>query len=672
MLVSVNSIEGEGLSIKTDEAGVGELLEREWLLSNSRGGYSSSTMIGCNTRRYHALLAGSLNPPSNRIVGLSNCLETISIGGETAELSSFEFDGAISPAGYRYMTEFHKDIGVHFDYDLGPLKLTKSVYLLADYDVVAVVYDFFSVYGQSEFCVRPFIGMRDFHSLQNSSERWMYSVWEEEGVAVKVEGDERCKLFLRSDEMWFEEDKQWWYKFFYRKEHERGQDSSEDLWSPGMFKCRIDSPSRVVFWAGLGENDRVAELADVELETVIDALLLREKELGGTVKGGDKTFKGLCSAAGQFVVERQTECGAGCTILAGFPWFLDWGRDAFISLRGLLLSTGRFAEAASILTTFAEAVDEGMIPNRFDDYGGEAHYNSIDSSLWFVFTAFEYLKASKNNKLFSTNILPALRWVIDRYHEGTRFGIHADTDGLITGGDENTQLTWMDAKCEGVAFTPRYGKAVEVNALWYNCLCEMSRYYGDKDVEAASHYGRMAEKVMESFMKVFWNEEKGYLNDCVLPDGRVDSSCRPNQIYAVSLGWSPLTTGQQRKVVDVVQRELLTPFGLRTLNRSSANYIGRYEGGQMERDRAYHQGTVWPFLIGGFVEAYLRINDFSLESKKQARNFLEPLLNHFTETGCVGSISEIFDGDEPQRPRGCIAQAWSVGEVLRAYMLIND
>ncbi|MFB0524509.1 MAG: amylo-alpha-1,6-glucosidase, partial [Phycisphaerae bacterium] len=387
------------------------------------------------------------------------------------------------------------------------------------------------------------------------------------------------------------------------------------------------------------------------------------------------------------------------TVLAGFPWFADWGRDAFLALPGLLLSTSRFDEAKSVLTTFAQATDEGMIPNRFDDRSDTSYFNSVDASLWFINAAFQYLSATGDSKTFTQELLPVIRWIIDSYQKGTRFGIHADADGLITAGDNDTQLTWMDAKYDGVAFTPRCGKAVEVNALWYNALCLITQFYAERNKDIAEHFRCMAQKVAGSFCEIFWNEALGYLNDHILSDGSVDTSLRPNQIFAVSLpysvgfpawhglparentakmavppgGWgpSPLSLQQQKSIVDIVQKELLTPYGLRTLNVQHSDYKGTYIGPQQQRDEAYHQGTVWPYLIGPFVEAYLKVNEFSRKSKKKAAEFIEPLMKHLTEDGCLGQIGEIFDGDNPHKPKGCIAQAWSVAELLRAYQLIN-
>jgi len=670
-LISKNRLGKQTISISTVDTEIDDLLKEEWLLSNSRGGFSSGSIIGCNTRRYHGLLVGSLHPPANRIVALSNCLECVSIDGAGAELADFEFDKAIHPKGFRFINEFRRDLGVHFDYALDAVELTKSIYLLPDADTIAIVYNFSRVFKEFDFSVRPLVALRDFHSLQKSDAE-LYSQWHDEGLVVRGPTEDTGELLLRSEHMWFQEDPQWWHNFLYRTEKQRGQDHFEDLFSPGVFNCHIDSPSRIVLWAEFGACGTTRETVEVDLDIVLDGLALREKELTANAGGNNDHAVALYSAAGQFVVERQIEERLESTILAGFPWFLDWGRDTFISLPGLLLCTGRFDEAASVLTTFAGAVDEGMIPNRFDDYAGRPHYNSIDASLWFVHAAFEYKRITGDNQTFSLKLLPAVRWIVDCYRRGTRFGIHADTDGLITGGDEQTQLTWMDAMYEGKAFTPRYGKTIEINALWHRALNGLAEYYADKNPDSAEYYNTLAEQVCENFRKLFWNDKAGYLNDCILPDGTIDSSLRPNQIYAVSLPFSPLTIEQQEKVVETVRQNLLTPYGLRTLDPADKRYVGCYQGPQANRDAAYHQGTVWPYLLGSFIEAYLRVNDFSRQSKTEAAEFLDPLLNHLTEEACLGSISEIFDGDMPHQPKGCFAQAWSVAEILRAYKLISS
>jgi len=311
-----------------------------------------------------------------------------------------------------------------------------------------------------------------------------------------------------------------------------------------------------------------------------------------------------------------------------------------------------------------------MIPNRFDDHSDTAYFNSVDASLWFINAAFQYLKTVGDSETFAQQLLPTIRWIIDRYHNGTRFDIRADTDGLITAGNDETQLTWMDVKYDGVAFTPRCGKAVEINALWYNALSHLAQFYAGHNIEDAERYKSMANKVAAAFCELFWNETTGYLNDCILPDGSPDASLRPNQIFAVSLPFSPLSDRQAKSVVDTVQKNLLTPYGLRTLNVQDSRYKGKYTGPQRQRDEAYHQGTVWPYLIGPFVAGYLKVNNFSRKSKRRAAEFVKPLMQHLTEDNCLGQLCEIFDGDPPHQPRGCFAQAWSVAELIRACHLI--
>ncbi|MHC4119599.1 MAG: amylo-alpha-1,6-glucosidase [Planctomycetota bacterium] len=694
---------GTSLCVPTGNQAIEDLLRREWLLTNGRGSYASSTVAGCNTRAYHGLLIGSLRPPANRVMALSNCLEMVISRGQVHNLSTFEFADKFAPAGFSYLKRFRQDIGAHYDYELENVELTRSVYLLRDTDTVAIEYDFTNLREPVEFVSRPFVGLRDFHTLQRSyatlRSKWVGS--QTGGLLVGYEMPDSCELLLRCPDATFVKDRQWWLNFVYRSDKERGQSYTEDLWTPGFFKCRIDSPTRIVLWASLANRtERIGSMIEAEgcLPSSIDAV---RKDLFGhqeslkrrerTVKhdfqfpiadcrlkhsdldiADPKYFETLCLAADAFVTRRQTDDSPSTTILAGYPWFADWGRDAFIALPGLLLATGRFDEAKSVLTTFAAAADKGMIPNRFDDRTQTAHFNSVDASLWFINAAFQYLQASNDSETFAKHLLPTIRWIVESYYDGTRFDIHADIDGLITAGDAHTQITWMDAKYDGVAFTPRFGKAVEINALWYNALCLLADYYEDRNAENADQYKTMADKVAAAFCELFWNQEKSCLNDCVLPDGSVDDSLRPNQILAVSLGFSPLPAHEQKLVTFAVQDQLLTPYGLRTLDSHAENYKGRYKGSPRERDEAYHQGTVWPWLIGPFVEAYLKINDFSRESKRQAAEFILPLLNHLTEEGCLGSISEIFDGDAPQLPKGCIAQAWSVAELIRAYKLVSS
>ncbi len=651
------------------DGGIEGLLDKEWLLTNERGSYCSSTAAGCHTRRYHGLLIGTLDPPANRINALSQCLEVVSVGGRRHILTNFEFGGRLADQAVAYLRQFRQGAGAHFEYEIDGVRLTRSVYLARRSDTVAITYRFEDVTGPVELEVRPLVGLRDFHGLQRS---WvsMTATQTEGGIVVHHSGAHGGELFMRCEQGGFEADAQWWYDFLYRVDRERGQDCREDLWSPGVFRCVVERPGEVVFWANLSRRFETATATQFDVEGLITEVQEHRRRVMGQAKAGDRRLRRLFAAADAFIVRRTIGGRQRCTILAGYPWFMDWGRDTFISLRGLLLCTGRLEEAASVLTTFAAAADQGMIPNRFDDRSDTAHFNSVDASLWFIHAAFEYLEAGGDGAMFARELLPVIRWVLDSYERGTRFEIRADDDGLITAGTEQTQLTWMDAKCGDVVFTPRWGKAVEVNALWHEALSRTAQFYDGRNIENARRYRTMADRVAASFRRCFWNEQTGWLNDCVR-DGAVDASLRPNQILAVSLSGDVLSAEQQRAVVDVVERRLLTPYGLRTLDPADPRYRGRYEGGPMERDGAYHQGTVWPWLMGPFVQAYLRVHGSGREARRRAARFIEPLMRHFEQDGCLGSVAEIFDADEPHRPRGCFAQAWSAASLITAYMAVK-
>ncbi len=662
-----------------DCQGIDQMLEREWLLTNNRGGYASSTVVGCNTRRYHGLLIGSLDPPVNRINALTTCMEKLLIDSKLVDLSTFEFDQNITPDGFKYIKQFRKDTGVHFDYQIENIEMTKSLYLFRDTDAIILVYDFKSLPDRStvELLWRPYVSLCDFHSLQKSYAS-LRSQFRNDTLSIRHDAADSSQLYITARNAKFEKDRQWWFNFVYRKDKERGHDFTGDLWTPGFFRSKIKAPCQVIFRAELCGPDRAIDKtfsadSQFDITAIQQDLLEARKDLieKAEIDKNDDQLPQLCIAADDFIVEVQRQGETRTSILAGFPWFADWGRDAFISLPGLLLSTGRFSQAKSVLSTFAAAADQGMIPNRFDDYNNQAHFNSIDASLWFINASFQYLLTTGDYETFTDNLLPVILEIVEFYQKGTRFGIHADSDGLITAGSEETQLTWMDAKCENIAFTPRYGKAVEINALWYNSLCALAHYYKSRDDETCEHYTEIADKVKNSFRQLFWNQQAGYLNDCILPDGTVDSSLRPNQIFAVSLAFSPLTKQMQNSVIQAVEDNLLTDYGLRTLSDKDPRYQGRYQGHQFDRDKAYHQGTVWPYLIGHFVQGYLKVNAFSRDARKQAEKFIEPLLAHLTEQGCLGHICEIFDGDSPQRPKGCFAQAWSIAELIRAYELIT-
>lgn len=667
-------------SIAINPENLDELLEKEWLLTNNRGSYASGTILGCNTRRYHGLLTASLQPPVERMLTLSNLLETVRFGDQAYELSNFEFSDRLHPQGYRFLKQFRQDSGVHFCYELGgceqigrPFKLAvqieKSIYLAHDQDLLIISYDISGYDEQGQFTLMPLVGLRDFHSLQSSSASLSMDQNDQVFTAHVLDPHGPAVHFL-CPHAEFEWGADWWYAMYYRQEARRGQHDYEDVWAPGVFKINFSCPTRINLIVHATPGLQRPGPLDVDVDEIIESLRDRREKLFCWADVQDRHEKTLVQAADQFIVSRQiNETQRSTSIIAGYHWFADWGRDTFISLPGLLLSTGRYSEANQVLTTFGSALEEGMIPNRFDDYGGEPHYNSVDASLWFINAAYQYLLATQDKETFQERFRPIISEIVDAYGAGTRFNIHADEDGLIIAGDPETQLTWMDARCNDISFTPRFGKPVEVNALWINALHILAETGSNPDEH--EKYLRQIQKTQESFRSLFWNSQENCLYDNVLPDGTPEGAIRPNQIFAVSLPFSPLNSDQQRSVVQAVQEHLLTPYGLRSLSPEDSRYQGQYQGDQFQRDSAYHQGTVWAFLLGPFVEAFLKVNHFSEQSRQEAYAMITPLLDRFDQDGCMGSVNEIFDGDFPHRAKGCIAQAWSVAELLRCKKMLR-
>ncbi len=642
-----------------------EMLGKEWLLTNGIGAYASSTAAGCNTRRYHGLLIGATMPPVGRVVGLSTVMEQLIVGQTEYQLATNEFAGSFSPRGICHLECFVNDIYPRFVFRAADSELTKEIILAEAANAVAVQYRYHG--PPAVLILRPFASCRDYHHLRKVSEPHQMTFQQTpRGVTVQDRLRPACELHLQSETGSFEPAPQWWYKFRYRADIARGQEGFEDLYTPGTFRYELTDGDSCELTASLNEP------IVVHVETTRSARRERLAGLAGSVgPDADETTRRLALASDTFVVQRSfPNAPSSGTILAGYHWFADWGRDAFIALPGLLLSTGRFDKAREVFRTFANSLSNGMIPSRFDDYSATAHYNSIDASLWFIIAAQRYLQATEDTAFWRDTLMPAANAILTAYNEGTKFDIRADADGLLTGGSADTQLTWMDAALGTEVVTPRHGKAVEVNALWHSAHRIMAERCADVDPELSAHYAQQAELIGQAFAKTFWNAQAGCLYDVVL--GAVpDATLRPNQILAVSLPYCPLGKEQQEAVVRVVQERLLTPFGLQSLCREDPRYRRRYGSSWESRDRAYHQGTVWAWLIGPFIEAYLNVSDNNLATLAQATKWLEAFESHLYEAG-LGTISEIFDGDPPHGARGCIAQAWSVAEVLRIKCLIRQ
>ena len=646
------------MEIRFDRAICGDLqqaLRREWLETNGLGGFAGSTIVGLNTRRYHGLLVAATKPPVGRFVLLSKLEETLVVDGNRFELSANQYPGVVHPDGQRYLEEFRLDPFPVFTYEAGGVELVKSLFMVQGENSTVVRYRANVPAGSRHSIrleLRPLIAFRDYHSTTHQNGGLNPHVTTEAGAAMVRPYADLPPLWLaHNGEVLPGGD--WYRNFEYQKERERGLDFSEDLYSPMVLIFEVGARDAIVI-ASTERREAGKALEYENHERHRRAGIMRETRSGG--------FAGsLTAAADQFIVAR----GERKTVIAGYHWFADWGRDTMIALPGLTLTTGRFQVARSILLEFAEHVDRGLLPNRFPDAGEQPEYNTVDATLWFMEAIRRYLESTGDVELARTRLYPVLSDIMQWHVRGTRHGIRMDSDGLLACGEPGVQLTWMDAKIGDWVVTPRHGKPVEIQALWHNALAFMadisSRFGYASD---AQHYAASAAMARASFNDKFWNPERNCLFDVV--NGRErDAAIRPNQIFAVSLPPALLAEEKARAVVDIVERELLTPYGLRTLERGHPQYRGVYGGDPWSRDSAYHQGTVWPWLMGPFLTAYLKVNKHSPAAIERAHSWLSAFHQHLCEEG-LGQISEVFSGDPPHQPGGCVAQAWSVAELLRA------
>ena len=633
-------------------------LEREWLLTNGIGGFASGTITGANSRRYHGLLVASLKPPVQRHLILSQLHETIVTKDRDYSLHSFS-TGDFVMEGFHYQQSFELNPLPVFTYSLGDISVEKTVTMVYGENTVAIVYRIRSGSEGLTLKIAPLINFRDYHGNSSRTHmRFTQQAGSDNTLIRPYDLDTPIRLYCAgssytpAEGCWFE-------NMFYAVEEERGLHAYEDHYIPGSFSIDVEAGcDRVLSFVCTTEKEWIFR----EGTLLTKAEKARQAELVDRAGCRDDFSALLVRAADQFIADRKST--GSKTILAGYPWFTDWGRDAMISLRGLTLSTGRFKDAARILSAYSEYIKGGLVPNMFPDEGGEPGYNTVDAALWYVDAVDHYLKYTGDKALVKEKLFPSMLQIYRGYKDGTLHNIHMEEDGLITAGDESTQLTWMDAKVDDVVFTPRHGKAVEINALWYNALKILEAFAGEFDQDP-SEYATLAMQVKDSFAKAFWYEDGKYLYD-VVNGVYKDKRVRPNQIFAVSLTYPVIEGMQARCVVEKVWKELYTAYGLRSLSQDSPGYRGLYKGDRYTRDSAYHQGTVWAWPIGHFVDAFAKTLGQEPEYGDMMASFLKPFKDHLYHA-CLGSISEIFDGDEPLNPRGCCAQAWSVAEVLRAY-----
>jgi predicted glycogen debranching enzyme len=639
--------------------------QREWLVTNGLGGYASGTVSGNLTRRYHGLLVAALNPPVGRTQLVANVQETVRYDNtEYATDTNRWAGGAVEPRGYLNIESFRLDGTIPvWRFACADALVEKRIWMQAGENTTYVRYTGLRGNGPIALTCKAFVNYRDFHSNTHAG-NWQMKV-EAVTNGVKVAAFEGATpFFLLSGDAESTPQHVWYRNCFFPMERLRGLDDQEDHLLATLFRMEIRPERSVTLVLTTNERAELNAAPTLSEQTEHEKRLLgqwMEQDTAAATKA-PRWIQQLVLAADQFIVKRELPGEPeGRSIIAGYHWFGDWGRDTMIALPGLALVTGRPEIAKRILLAFARYVDGGMLPNNFPDAGGQPAYNTVDAALWFVEAVSQYFASTKDSETV-TRIYPVLAQIIDAYVQGTRYHIHVDSaDGLLFAGEPGVQLTWMDAKVGDWVVTPRIGKPVEVNALWYNALKTMSTL-APLNGESAEPLLKMAAAVEESFAK-FWNTASGYCYDVIdAPAIGNDASLRPNQIFAVSLPHSPLSGERQKAVVEICARRLLTSYGLRSLAPGEPGYKGRYEGDQRERDAAYHQGTVWGWLLGPFVSAHFRV----YRDAKAAAGFLEPLGKQIYSDG-LGTLSEIFEGDSPFHARGCIAQAWTVGEVLRAW-----
>ncbi|MDI6904626.1 MAG: amylo-alpha-1,6-glucosidase [Candidatus Bathyarchaeia archaeon] len=658
-----------------------EAIQKEWIITNGLGGYASSTVLGINTRKYHGMLVAAFHPPIDRRVCLAKLDEEISIGNNVYPLGANEFQNGIFPLGYLFLKRFSISPFPRYVYAVQNVEVQKTIFMPYEKNAVITIYNILNESGVDvKIRVFPLINWRHFHSV---TDRWKIP-WkfvqkqENKGVDIRFDIPRSTLMMTMTNGYYFAKGK-WIEKIYFREEAKRGESCLDDCYQLGRFEMNVKANKNEKFAitavAEKNEDDTRKVLAEMPA-TMYYVEALYEKEVERREKLLTKfheKHKGVTAndwlnwtilATDMFIVRGIN--AEKNSVIAGYHWFETWGRDAFISLPGLMLTTGRSEDARCVFLTFKNYCKDGLIPNFIPDQARQPAYNAVDATLWYVNAVLQYLKYTGDFKFVQGQLWENLKAIIKNHVRGTAFNVHVDSDGLILHG---SQLTWMDTAIDGQPITPRAGKAVEVQALWYNALKIMellAKRFTEKN--EAEKYAQMAENARKSFVERFWNSEKGYLFD-VVSEYDEDNSLRPNQIIAVALDFTMLDNAKNEKIVDVVRRELLTPYGLRTLARNDQRYIGVYAGDRRSRDKAYHNGTVWPWLLGPFTTAFLKTKGYIEYRREYAlKNFLLPLFTEQNFKAGLGTISEIFDGEPPHMPRGCIAQAWSVAEPFRAFV----
>lgn len=650
-----------------------EGIKREWAVTNGIGGYAGSSMIGAHSRTHQGYLIASLHAPIERYLVFSKINETATVGTSTVSFETSQHCASgktVYTEGQKFLTSFIYDGSVHYTYETDNFSFEKHITLKRNANVCAVSYELTAGDNDCTFTLTPLFNYRE-HSESSTPDTLRFDTFTEDRTFYLVpEKNKDIAIRFQTSEGTFSE-RETVYDIDMQLQIE------VDLETDGLdcHYCPVDlsiavpanTTKKVSILCSIGDvNERPAPVSATEAFSILEKNARCHAELFEKAGYRDSFANQLVLASDQFLTYREST--KMMTVLAGLPWFTDWGRDTMIAFTGLTLCTKRFKEAEEILLTFARYIRHGIVPNMFPDDNMPPLYNTVDASLWYFYAVYQYLHynpAAEAEAFVKEQIFPHLKEIISAYEKGTDFSIYMEDDGLIHAGSGLDQITWMDVRVGDWVATPRHGKPVEINALWYNALRIMESLC-EKFGEDASAYRTRANQVKESFNAKFWDSSNQCLFDVVDGD-EPDDHIRPNQIYAVSLPFSLLPEEQEKAVVALVEKELFVGCGLRSLAPDHPDYHGIYCGALAKRDAAYHQGTAWGFLLGGFFSAYMKVNHHSSSAAENAVRMLEPVRKHLTDSGCIGSISEIFDGDAPHNPRGCYAQAWSVGEVLRCY-----
>jgi len=640
-----------------------ETLAKEWLVTNGIGGYASGTIAGANTRRYHGLLVASLNPPVQRQVLVTKIEESvISTDGSKHDLSSNYFPGVIHPDGYHHIESFERNPLPATVFEVKGYRIKKTIFMVHGSNTTIVEYENMGKKA-SKLSLNPFYVYRDYHSLYHENDDFC-QYFDMGGNTLKIYTCEFSgPLIVKYSGGKFIGNFNWYKNYEYPEENNRGQDYLEDAFTIGKIEHKLNQ----------GEKLYITFSTDEEV-AAIDPSKHKRQELSRLKKlapknSVNKFLHDLIVSADQFIVDRKTT--GGKSIIAGYHWFTDWGRDTMIAMQGLTIAPGKQETSKSILSTFLKSIDQGMLPNRFaDNQKEQPEYNTIDATLWLFVSLYKYYKKFGDAEFIKENI-HYLEAVLQAHTRGTRYNIHVTEQGFLYGGEGLAQLTWMDARIGDYVVTPRHGCPVEIQALWYNALriyLFFGKEFPEADFKLLSESENLSEKLHANFFPYFVNNN-GYLNDVIALNFRGDATIRPNQIYALSLPFPLIDKKTGRGILEVVESHLFTPYGLRSLSPDSPDFRHSYKGNQFERDTAYHQGTVWPFLLADYFQACLYVYGNTKEVGKKLKTSLEVLRLHFYESDCINGVSEIFDGLKPKEGRGAIHQAWSVSALIQLQLM---